>query len=100
MDQTHPLAYGYDNEYYTLKNNSTSYKFLDDGWNVGYISSNKNVVAGFVGSETKEKLNKNLVFGVEQRGQGQVIYFADNPLFRAFWQNGKLFVANAIFFDN
>lgn len=100
MDQTHPLAYGYDNEYYTLKNNSTSYKFLDDGWNVGYISSNKNVVAGFVGSETKEKLNKNLVFGVEQRGQGQVIYFADNPLFRAFWQNGKLFVANAIFFGN
>jgi hypothetical protein len=53
-----------------------------------------------VGSETKENLNKNLIFGVEERGRGQVVYFADNPLFRAFWQNGKLFVANAVFFDN
>jgi hypothetical protein len=100
IDGTHPLAYGYGKEYYTLKNNSTSYKYLEDGWNVGYISSENKVVAGFIGSETKEKLNKNLVFGVEERGSGQVIYFADNPLFRAFWQNGKLFVANAIFFDN
>jgi hypothetical protein len=24
----------------------------------------------------------------------------DNPLFRAFWQNGKLFFANAVFFTN
>jgi hypothetical protein len=100
IDGTHPLAYGYEQEYYTLKNNSTSYKYLEDGWNVGYISSENKVVAGFVGSETKENLNKNLVFGVEERGRGQVVYFADNPLFRAFWQNGKLFVANAVFFDN
>ena len=100
MDHTHPLAYGYDKYYHTLKNNSTSFKFLEEGWNVGYIPSQKNIVAGFIGSETKEKLDKNLVFGVEERGRGQVIYFADNPLFRAFWQNGKLFVANAVFFGN
>ncbi|MFT6871926.1 MAG: hypothetical protein ACJAVN_000931, partial [Roseivirga sp.] len=30
-------------------------------------------------------------------GRGSMIYFADNPLFRAFWENGKMFVANAIF---
>ncbi len=100
MDHTHPLAYGYEKFYYTLKNNSSSFKYLEDGWNVGYISSQNNIMAGFVGSETKEKLDKNLVFGVEERGRGQVIYFADNPLFRSFWQNGKLFLANAVFFDN
>jgi len=26
-----------------------------------------------------------------------VVYMADNPLFRGFWENGKLFFANAIF---
>lgn len=100
IDPTHPLAYGYGKEYHTLKNNSSSFKYLEDGWNVGYITSDNKIVAGFVGADTKEKLMKNLVFGVEERGRGQVIYFADNPLFRAFWQNGKLLVANAIYFDN
>jgi hypothetical protein len=100
IDPTHPLAYGYEDHYYTLKNNSSSYNYLQDGWNVGYITSENKTVAGFVGSETKEKLNKNLVFGVEERGRGKVVYFADDPMFRSFWQNGKLFMANAVFFDN
>ena len=100
IDNSHPLAYGYDTHYYTLKTNNDSFKFMEDGWNVGYISTENKVVAGFVGSESKSKLNKNLVFGVEERGEGKIIYFADNPLFRAFWQNGKLFLANAVFFNN
>jgi hypothetical protein len=100
LDNTHPLAYGYDNNYHTLKTNSVGYNYLKDGWNVGYINSEKSKVAGFVGAKSKEKLNKNLVIGVEQRGRGKVVYFADDPMFRSFWQNGKLFMANAIFFDN
>lgn len=100
IDNTHPLAFGYDTHYFTLKNNSQSYKFLEDGWNVGYIAAKDKVVSGFIGSESKEKLHKNLVLGVEQRGKGKVIYFSDNPVFRAFWQNGKLFLANAVFFNN
>lgn len=100
LDNSHPLAYGYDNYYYTLKTNNRSYRFLNDGWNVGYITAPEETVAGFVGSETKKLLGKNMVFGVEQRGRGHVIYFADNPNFRSFWQNGKLFLANAIFFND
>lgn len=100
VDNTHPLAFGYEKHYYTLKNNGPSYKFLTDGWNVAYIPASENLVAGFVGSDTKEMLDKNLVFGVEQQEKGKVIYFADNPIFRGFWQNGKLFLANAIFFSN
>ena len=98
IDNTHPLAYGYGDHYYTLKTNGRSFKYLKDGWNVGYIPSKANKVAGFMGSQTEEVLEKKLVFGVEERGKGRVVYFADNPLFRSFWQNGKLFVANAIYF--
>jgi len=39
-----------------------------------------------------------LVFGVESIGAGHMIYMADNPLFRSFWQNGKLLFTNAIFY--
>ena len=38
-----------------------------------------------------------VVFAEENMGRGSVIYMVDNPLFRSFWQNGKLFFANALF---
>ena len=56
-------------------------------------------MTGFVGSDTKNKLSKSLLIGAEQRGKGQVIFFVDNPIYRGFWQNGKLFLANAVFYN-
>lgn len=100
IDNTHPLAYGYEKSYFTINNNSQAYKFFKDGWNVGYIKSEDKAIAGFIGSESKDKLENDLVIGVEERGKGKVIYFVDDPVFRGFWQNGKLFLANAVFFNN
>ncbi len=54
-------------------------------------------ISGFAGSNTKEKMKNSLVFGVENQGRGTVIYMVDNPLFRGFWENGKLFFVNALF---
>ena len=39
-----------------------------------------------------------MIFGHETFGKGDIVYFADNPLFRSFWENGKLFFVNSIFF--
>ncbi len=97
VDPTHPLAFGYDDVYYTLKIKNGSYEYLTDGGNVVIIENDTKPVAGFSGSETKSRLKNSLVFGVESIGEGQVIYMVDNPLFRGFWENGKLFMANAIF---
>jgi len=30
-------------------------------------------------------------------GGGSVVYLSDNPLFRNFWENGKLLFTNAVF---
>ncbi|NJN27884.1 MAG: zinc carboxypeptidase [Cyclobacteriaceae bacterium] len=98
VDNTHPLAFGYEAHYYSLKKSNTAYTYLNDGWNVAYIESGDRVVAGYVGTKPKMELGKKLLFGVENRGQGEVVYFVDDPLFRGFWQNGKLFLANAVFF--
>ncbi|MFT3827559.1 MAG: M14 family metallopeptidase [Chitinophagaceae bacterium] len=98
LDNSHPLAFGYDNFYYTLKQDDNMYEFLKNGdWNVGVIKKD-NQVAGFVGSKLKEKLKDALVFGVEDMGRGSVVYMTDNPLFRSFWENGKLLFCNAVFF--
>jgi hypothetical protein len=97
LDNSHPLAFGYDDAYYTLKQDNTIYEFFKEmGWNVGVIKKD-NQVAGFVGSKLKDKLKDGLLFGVQDMGEGYVIYLADDPLFRSFWENGKLLFSNAVF---
>ncbi len=100
IDNTHPLAFGYDKTYYSLKLGNTSYSFLQKGYNVGYIKGNAVSVSGFSGKDAKEGLKNSLVFGEERLGKGSIIYLVDNVLFRSFWENGKLFFVNALFFVN
>ena len=96
LDDSHPLAFGYTGYYFTLKQNSDLYEFMKDGWNVGVIKKD-NQVAGFVGSKVKDKLKDGTVIGVQDLGRGSIVYFADDPIFRSFWENGKLLFANAVF---
>lgn len=96
VDNSHPLAYGYGSDYFSLKLGSASYNYLKSG-NAVYLESNTKPVSGFAGSEAQKKVNNSLVFGVESFGKGRVVYMVDNPLFRGFWENGKLFFANALF---
>ncbi len=96
VDASHPMAFGYNDTYFSLKLGIDSYDYLENG-TVAYISKDTIPVAGFAGSEAQKKLYKSLVFGVEEYGKGQIVYMVDNPLFRGFWENGKLFFVNAIF---
>ncbi len=96
LDNTHPLGFGFPNFYYTLKLDDKVYKFMTGGWNVGIIKK-ENYVTGFVGVQAKKKLTDGLIFGVQEMGNGSVVYLADNPLFRGFWENGKLLFSNAVF---
>ncbi|HEX9825522.1 MAG TPA: M14 family metallopeptidase [Flavobacteriaceae bacterium] len=100
VDNTHPMAFGYPDSYFTLKLGSTSYKLLEKGYNVAYLEDQPKNVSGFAGSEALKTLGKTLVFGEERMGSGSLIYMADNTLFRSFWENGKLFLVNAVFFVN
>jgi hypothetical protein len=97
MDNTHPLGFGMDKYYFTLKLSDALYKYLgDDGWNVGTIKKN-GYVEGFAGQKAKEKIKDGLLFGVQNWGRGSIVYLTDDPLFRSFWENGKLLFGNAVF---
>jgi hypothetical protein len=97
IDNSHPLAFGYPNYYFTLKQDDRMYEFLKEGWNVGIIKKDGKV-AGFTGSKVKDKIKDGTAIGVQEYGQGSIIYFSDDPVFRCFWENGKLMLANAVFF--
>ncbi len=97
LDNTHPLAFGYPDYYFTLKQDNLVYEFIKErGWNVG-IFKKHNYVSGFLGTKAQEKLQDGLVFGVQEMGKGGVVYLADDVIFRNFWETGKLLLCNAVF---
>lgn len=100
LDNTHPLMFGYPGYYYSLKMDTNLYEFIKEGgWNAGVIKK-ESQLSGFVGHKLKPRLQDALVFGVQNLGNGSVVYFTDNVLFRNFWENGKLMFANALFLVN
>ncbi|MBC7890023.1 MAG: zinc carboxypeptidase [Ferruginibacter sp.] len=96
LDNSHPLALGFPNFFYNLKQDANMYEFLKDGWNVGIIKKDS-YTAGFVGNTLKDKIKEGVSMGVQDYGRGSVVYLADNPIFRCFWENGKMLFSNAVF---
>jgi hypothetical protein len=96
IDHTHPLGFGLTDTYFSLKTSDLAYQPLKSAYNVGTIGGQL-MVSGFAGAKAKEKQKNTVVFAQEQKGAGSVVYLIDNPLFRAFWENGKLVMGNAVF---
>ncbi len=96
LDITHPLAFGLQPTYYTLKQNSDILEYSKDAWNVGSIKKNA-VVSGFAGHKVLDKLKDGTVLAVQEMGSGAIVYFIDDPIFRSFWQGGKQLLFNALF---
>ncbi|MEQ9231004.1 MAG: M14 family metallopeptidase, partial [Cyclobacteriaceae bacterium] len=79
LDNSHPLAFGYGNEYFSLHSTSARYGYLSSQ-NVGTIRSTSDHLSGFVGQYVMEDIAESMIFGVENKGSGQIVYLADNPL--------------------
>lgn len=97
MDVTHPLAYGLPDTYFSLKTSTLVYPYQRDLANVAYLEQAPMSI-GFAGAKAKEQLQQSIVFAVEDHGRGSITYMIDNPLYRAFWEEGKFLFSNAVFF--
>jgi hypothetical protein len=96
MDTTHPLSFGYQEPYFTLRLAADIYPF--QGEIVQKIQDKNAWIAGFAGYKVKYQQQGTVTVGARSIGSGKIVYFFDNPLFRGFWSNGKLQVANAMYF--
>ena len=97
VDATHPLSTGFENSYFTLKTSATAYELLDNFGTAAYLSKGVQPFAGFSGDKAIKLQSESLIFGTERFGRGSVVYLVDNILYRNFWENGKLWLVNAIF---
>jgi hypothetical protein len=100
LDSSNPLCFGYSDTYYTLKLSGDAFDCFGQHGNAAILGTNAKPLNGFAGVKALSRQSNSLIIGQENYGEGCVIYLNDNPLFRGFWENGKLFVVNALFFAN
>jgi hypothetical protein len=97
LDNSNPMAFGY-NHYYTLRQGASVYEM--EGKPVFELEKDAKAVNGFVGARVQKQQSEADIAGAVQYGRGTVVYLIDNPLFRGFWESGKLMVVNSIYFVN
>jgi hypothetical protein len=98
LDDTHPIGFGTNGIFYNLKQDVTLYEPSSDLWNIGAIKKDS-YVTGFVGVKAKAAIQEGVVIGVKEMGAGKFVFMADDPIFRNFWEAGKLILANAVFLN-
>jgi hypothetical protein len=98
LDASHPIGFGTNGIFYDLKQDMVTYEPSNEAWNVGLLKK-ESYMTGFAGVKAKAALQEGVVIGVKEIGSGKLVYMADDPIFRNFWEGGKLILANAVFFN-
>ena len=62
------------------------------------VRGNDPVLAGVAWSEAREQLPGALLVGVEERGRGRIVVFAQDPAFRLFWRGTMPLLLNALIY--
>lgn len=94
LDISHPLSFGLK-KYHTLKLSSTAYQMKNGA--VIRLDKNAQPENGFVGYKVLNNQSNALVAGKTSYGRGNITFLVDNPLFRGFWEQGKLLFSNTLF---
>jgi hypothetical protein len=98
LDASHPIGFGTNGIFFDLKQDMVTYETSNDAWNIGVLKKDS-YMTGFAGIKAKSALQEGVVIGVKEIGAGKLVYMADDPIFRNFWEAGKMILANAVFFN-
>jgi hypothetical protein len=98
LDRTHWLTLGYDQSQLPVYlDGDTFWKLSRAGANPVVFTGDSLTLSGFTWPDNTERLLKGTAWAVvENRGQGRVVLFLGDPLFRAFWRGPARLVTNAL----
>ncbi len=98
LDNTHPVAYGYDETVPVFRVGTGFYDPSDEpGASVGTYDETPRL-SGYLSDDQEEVAAGAASIEAHEVGGGQVILFMDNPNFRAFWYGTNGLFLNAVHF--
>ncbi len=102
IDRTHPLCFGYLQDKLNVYKNNTVWLLpsKNEYSNIAVYDKNPHV-DGFISQKNiNDFMKSSASVIVSQIGNGRVIMFADNPLFRGSWYGTQRMFNNALFFGH
>ena len=100
LDRSHPINFGYPHSKLAVFRNTTQFIEPDkNSFNNPIQYTSKPLLSGYISEENLKLLQDTSAFKSANYGSGKVIYFTDNPNFRAFWLGTTKLMMNAIFFS-
>jgi len=101
IDVTHPLCYGYQDDYLAVfKNNKLWLETSSISFNNPVVFTKDPLLAGYISDKNLELLSNTSGVSVTSSGKGKIIAFSFDPNFRAFWYGTEKLFLNSIFFGN
>ena len=97
-DPTHPLAYGYGEAVPIFRSGETFYVPLEEAGANVLTYTERPLLSGYLSEERAEQVAGSAALVAHRCGEGNVILFAFNPNFRAFWYGTNGLFLNALFF--
>ncbi len=83
IDRTHPIGYGYTQKTKPVYRNHTLFVELgDQAYNNVAIYSKSPLLNGYASAENQKSITGTASIIVENSGNGRIVYFVDDPLFR------------------
>lgn len=99
MQPLHPLTAGLAASPPVLYEGSTVWKTFGDPRKDVLVAQDENpVLAGFAWPEAEERLAGALLVGMEPRGAGALVLFAQDPAYRLFWRATAPIFLNAVLY--
>jgi len=101
LDPAHPLSFGAGmdgrpGETYALHAGTTVFEPAAGVETVAYFPERLTRISGVISPENVRRLEQGSWLVSKRMGQGSVVLFADDPLFRLFWQATEPLYVNAI----
>ena len=97
LDEEHWLSFGLGSDVPIMVDNSYSYVSKDNSDVAGRFANYDNVkISGILWPEARERWANSVYCARESVGKGQVILFATDPNFRAYFYGGERMLLNAI----
>jgi hypothetical protein len=101
VDLTHPLGFGLTSRSLPVfYNGKTVFEKPGNAYAYPVVFKEKPLLSGYISEENMDNLKSSPAVIISRKGKGQIISFAFNPNFRAFWYGTNRIFLNALFFDN
>jgi len=98
VDNTHPIAFGYDAELPLFRRGNVLLKASDNPFATPVRYTEKPLMSGYISEQRLAEMDGQPAVIAERHGKGLVVRFANDPIFRGYWRGTERLWVNSLYF--